>query len=437
MTPEQRREIAQNMDWDNYDYTAAEGANTSYPDFPQGPHSRPLWLSKHYNQTSNMRTCHVTDLNEIESGFQRRLMAQYGVPVEWTGGEQAEYLERLAKLDQAKATSPELHAQWMDYYGMVNEEHVEFMRERVTGEVGALTRAYAQQEIDNKMEGVKQEQAARAKDMQATGELAPFMGVALEPWAQAQAAITSGATLAAILPSLGIDEATWQAVSAEWNARMSRDTTTTIATAYGQAFTAGAGQFGAAGQATAEAMNPAGSTDASQAPVPFERWIEITVAQQAGSQRGEDPAAVLARFGISSADWGTIGGWWSHHFNAHAIEMMPDYERWTAHFEQQYGVGHGDGLTTDDREEKTIAEVIQMAASGRAPELVAFLRGRFPDDAHDNDAIDWWLDKACDKCEETGDKNTAFQLLHARYPLQEDEDDPVDEWVQSEMESLF
>lgn len=302
----------------------------------------------------------------------------------------------------------------------------------------AANKRAAQNLIDQKMEEQKQAQAQRAGAMRESGELAPFMGVSLESWAQAQAAITSGTSLEQILPSLGIDAGTWQQVSAEWNARMSRDTTATIATVYGQAFTgAGAGQFGAAGQATAGAMNPGGSVGGSEPPVPFEKWIEITVAQQAGTEKGEDPSAVLARFGITPADWGTIGGWWGQHFNANAMQMMDDYNRWTAHFERQYGVGHGDGLTSDEREEQTLATILDMARGGKAQQLVAFLKEKFPDDADDNDALDWWLDKACDMCGESGDQATAKQLLYVRYPLQEDEDDPMEEWVASSMEMLF
>ena len=444
MTPEQRREqgkyLISNIDWNTYDYTVAEGADMTFPDFPEGEtvNTRPVWLSKHYNNTSNMATCHVTDLNDIPGGFARRLMAQYGVPVEWTGGEESEYLARIEKLDQAKAAGAELFAQWLSYYGIVNEEHLEWMRERVTGEVGSVTRAAAQSMLDNKMEEQKQMQAARADGMRETGELAPFMGVALEDWARCQAGLASGATLEQILPSLGVDEATWQAVSAEWNARMARDTTVTIATVYGQAFTgAGAGQFGASGQAAAGAMNPGGSVAGSEAPVPFERWIEITVAQGAGADQGKDPTAVLAAFGISPAEWGTIGAWWGQKFNANAMEMMEEYNKWTAHYEAQYGVGHADGLTSDEREEQVIAHILEMARTGQAAQIVAFLKEKFPDDADDMDALDWWVDKACDLCGEQGDRSTAAQLLPVRYGLQEDEEDPMHEWVESEMESLF
>ncbi len=442
MSPDERRaqarQMAQSMDWHSYDYTTAPGADMSFPDFGPNDPPRPVWLSKHYNTTSRMNVCHVADLNDIEQGIARRLMALYGVPVEWTGHEDAEYLDRLEKLDRAKATSPEIFAQWLDHFGLLNEEHMEWMRERVTGKAGALSNMIAQGMIDQKIEEQKQAHAQRAADMRESGDLAPFMGIALEQWAQAQAAIASGAQLPQILAGLGIDEATWQQVSAEWNARMARDTTTTIATVYGQAFTgAGAGQFGAAGQAAAAAMNPGGSVDGSQEPVPFERWIEITVAQDAGAQQGKDPAAVLAEFGITPAEWGTIGAWWGQKFNANAMAMMDDYNKWTAHFQQKYGVGHADGMTDDEREDAVVAQIIQMGQSGQAGSIIGFLKQKFPDDADDMDALDWWVDKACDKCGEAGDRATAQQLLPVRYQLQEDEDDPMDEWVASEMESLF
>lgn len=444
MTPEERRakarQMAQSMDWHSYDYTKAEGADMTFPDFKPGDPPRPVWLSKHYNSTSQMNVCHVADLNDIEQGILRRLMAVYGIPVAWDADHgEAELLERLENLDRAKATSPEIFAQWLDHYGLLNEEHMEWMRERVTGKAGALTNMIAQSMLDQKMEEQKQAHAQRAEAMRGEGgDLEPFMGVALESWAQAQAAITSGTPLAQILAGLGIDETTWQQVSAEWNARMARDTTTTIATVYGQAFTgAGAGQFGAAGQAAAAAMDPGGSVDGAQEPVPFERWIEITVAQEAGSQQGKDPTAVLAEFGITPADWGTIGAFWGQKFNSNAMAMMEDYNKWTAHFQQKYGVGHADGMTDDEREDAIVAEIIAMGKSGQAGNIIAFLKQKFPDDADDMDALDWWVDKACDKCGEDGDRATAQQLLPVRYQLQEDEDDPMDEWIASAMDMLF
>ena len=57
--------------------------------------------------------------------------------------------------------------------------------------------------------------------------------------------------------------------------------------------------------------------------------------------------------------------------------------------------------------------------------------------ADDNDSMDWWIDKACDMCEESGDRTRAQQLLPIRYQLREDKETPLNEWVASQMELLF
>ena len=62
-----------------------------------------------------------------------------------------------------------------------------------------------------------------------------------------------------------------------------------------------------------------------------------------------------------------------------------------------------------------------MAGAGQAAQILPFLKDYFPDDAEDNDALDWWFDKACDMCGESGDRARAEALLPIRYQLQEDE----------------
>ena len=78
----------------------------------------------------------------------------------------------------------------------------------------------------------------RAENM-AFGELAPVDGVSVEAWARMQAALAQGADLQGLLVNAGIDQPTWERVSAEWIKRMESDTSMTIATVYGQAFSAG------------------------------------------------------------------------------------------------------------------------------------------------------------------------------------------------------
>ena len=170
------------------------------------------------------------------------------------------------------------------------------------------------------------------------GELAPFKGVSMETWAAANARIAQGQPMDKVLADLRIERPLWDEVSAEWNARMARDTTLTIATVYGQAFTgAGQGQFGAAGQAVAASMEAgSGKTVEGEDPISFEDWIKIQCHMTAASALGVDANAVLAHYKMTAADWGTVGGYWSRKFNANAMEYFDRYNTLTAKYTQEF-----------------------------------------------------------------------------------------------------
>jgi hypothetical protein len=197
-----------------------------------------------------------------------------------------------------------------------------------------------------------QDQMMNQMQERAEGELAsefePVEGIGLEEWAQCQAHVASGGSIEEVCEALGVDQAQWDRISAEWNARMSRDTTATIATAYGKAFSgAGAGQYGDAGQDAAQAMQAGGDVE-GEAPIPFERFVEIEQAQAAASERGEDVSAVLESYGMSPMDWGTVGGWWSQYIARHAMENNQElFHRYTE-LQQQYAAQFGVGQDTDD-----------------------------------------------------------------------------------------
>jgi len=172
-----------------------------------------------------------------------------------------------------------------------------------------------------------------------SAELEPVEGLSLEHWAWGAATLAQGGTVDQVLQQLQIDQAKWDRVSAEWNARMSRDTTATIATEYSKYFSGSAGgQFADAGQQAAAAMGQAGAEVGGDEPYPFEKWIEITVAMDKRTELGEDPAQILASFGMTAAEWGVSGGWWSQKFHAHAYDqqMLERYNQLTAHYETQY-----------------------------------------------------------------------------------------------------
>lgn len=232
-------------------------------------------------------------------------------------------------------------------YGIRDEQHFYqvtssmeryFISEDAEGRYGGLD-GIMQLKIDASQESVREEQQARIE-----GELAsdfePVHGISLQQWAVAQAQIAQGAEPGPVVEQLGIDDATWQAVSAEWNDRMSRDTTATIATEYGKAFAGGgAGQFGAAGEAAAEAME-SGGDPAGDPPISIEQWVEIEVAQSVGYEQGRDAAEILAGFGMTPADWGMASAWWSQYFARHAMEnggaLHQHYSQLREHYEAHY-----------------------------------------------------------------------------------------------------
>ncbi|MEM6994044.1 MAG: DUF6620 family protein [Myxococcota bacterium] len=189
------------------------------------------------------------------------------------------------------------------------------------------------------------EMQARAQG-ELAGELEPVEGISLEQWAHAQAGVASGGDVAQIIAGLGIDQAHWDRVSAEWNARMSRDTTATIATEYGKAFsTAGQGQYAGAAAETADALNPGGDVG-DQEPVPLDRYVEIMVAQSAAADQGRDANEVLAQFGMNAMEWGQIGGWWGQKIARHGMEneqaLLNEFNAAQAKWEAHYGVGDAD-----------------------------------------------------------------------------------------------
>jgi hypothetical protein len=125
-------------------------------------------------------------------------------------------------------------------------------------------------------------------------------------------------------------------------AKMSKDTTATIATVYGRAFSSqGAGQYGAAGAAGAAAMQATGQagvlhTAGGAEPVSFERYCEIQGAQTAWSKTGRDVNAMLQQaFKMNALDWSNMSSYWMTKMMAD-MNLMGRYTQLTAQYEQKY-----------------------------------------------------------------------------------------------------
>ena len=190
-------------------------------------------------------------------------------------------------------------------------------------------------DLHSRMTGIARERMMRERAGAMTGQgggglLDPVEGVTLEQWAQMQAALAGGADVDQLIAQARMDRPRWDRVSAEWMQRMSTDTTFTITTAYGNAFTGAAqGQYGAqAARATAAGVGG----DLGGEPISFERFVEIQEAMSAGTRRGQDPAAVLAHFGMSALDWSNVGMFWSKRMQQEAMK----YHELFTHYSELY-----------------------------------------------------------------------------------------------------
>lgn len=187
--------------------------------------------------------------------------------------------------------------------------------------------------------------------------LAPVEGVSLEQYGELVAQSAAGldqAQFAQLLAGKGLDLATWERVNAGWMDKMSKDTTGTIASVYGKAFQgAGSGAFGAAGAASAASQGAMGgfSGDAASgdAPIPFEKLVEIQGAMSAWSESGQDVNAMMDQaFGISALDWSNMSMWWMTQMQSD-FTLMARYndesEQWKDRYLADSGVGNDDDIS--------------------------------------------------------------------------------------------
>ncbi len=161
--------------------------------------------------------------------------------------------------------------------------------------------------------------------------LAPVDGVTVELYAQIAARMAMGGMnqqqMMQLLAQHGLDYATWDKAQKVWTDRMSKDTTATIATIYGQAFqNAGQGQYGAAGQAAA-ATGYDGTAAKGKEPIPFEKLCEIQGAMTAWSNTGQDVNALLKKqFNMTAMDWSNASTWWMSQMTAN-VSMFDQYNQ--------------------------------------------------------------------------------------------------------------
>lgn len=208
------------------------------------------------------------------------------------------------------------------------------------GDVNDIMHVKMKATQDYMMKGMQAQMAPGGK---LAGEVEPVEGVSLEVWAEQMVRVANGATIDDVCKNVGCDKAKWDRVSAEWNARMSRDTTATIATAYGNAFTKAQAKPGVSNSPYAAAAQNPGKGDM---PMPFERYVEIMEAQNALTKQGQDAQAVLKKLGITVMDWSNLGAWFSAYISENAMRndgaVHKEFTRLSEKYKAKYATAKSD-----------------------------------------------------------------------------------------------
>lgn len=203
-------------------------------------------------------------------------------------------------------------------YGIRDRLHWQTVRDSV---YSVLARKYgsfeevSQREMNWRQGQMQQHMTGQVARAAASGELAPVEGISLEKWAAINAAIVGGANHEDLLRGQGIDQARWDRINAEWNARMARDTTFAVAKVYGEAFQNASKGRWANEVREANAARAANRDLGCQLPMSYEQYYDLLLQQAYASKQGKDPIESLRAAGLTVIDWtdlGTIMGYAFH-----------------------------------------------------------------------------------------------------------------------------
>jgi hypothetical protein len=166
----------------------------------------------------------------------------------------------------------------------------------------------------------------------AGGLLEPVEGITCEDWAMVNAKIASGGAVEESIKLIGVDLAKWDRVNKEWETRMSNDISGTLSNVYAKAFT------------TSASGNLGGKDQINEQNFPYEKYVEIFVAQEKLNAQGKDAQSILASFGLSVVDWSTASAFWFQKFHENTEKYFYEEQRLRKIFEEKYKAGsiHGD-----------------------------------------------------------------------------------------------
>ncbi len=229
--------------------------------------------------------------------------------------------ESRARIMQERGIRDRLH--WQDVRGSMYH----FLSQRY-GSFDAVMQAETNWRTGQMQRAMQGNVAAKA----ASGELNPVEGISLAQWAAFNAGIVAGMNPDELLKANGIKPDRWERVSAEWNARMARDTTFAIATEYGAAFQkASTGKYGDYAR-EANAARAANRDMTLAPPLTFDQYFDVLYAQDYGTRAGQDPQAVLKSMGLTVIDWTDLGAYMGYyimrnHARLFKSEITPAMER--------------------------------------------------------------------------------------------------------------
>jgi hypothetical protein len=210
----------------------------------------------------------------------------------------------------------ESRAEIMATYGIRDRRHWQDVRDAcyqvLAQKYGSFEEA-SQREMNYRQKISTQYMGNQIAAKAATGEMAPVEGISLESWAATNAALVSGTNLADLLRGQGVTQAAWDKASAEWNARMSRDTTFAIAQVYGAAFqNASKGKYG---DLAREATSARAENRDLKLPLPMtiEQYFELVCENSIACRQGTDPQAALKALGLTVVDWTDLGVFMGYH----------------------------------------------------------------------------------------------------------------------------
>ncbi len=320
------------MDWHSYDYSTWPCADLSFQNL-DASENHDVWPFK-----PNLNEPHWVDLNnQFPVGIRR-----YGYVHKFEMPEQVRELSHgdasniLNEIKNSKGDNDEAFNNQIQEYGFSNEEHFLWGI--------ALLDDAQEKAYDAADDFLKEQQAKLNAQMnshieaaEAGGLLDPISGIDMETWAAANAKIAGGMDLEEVLQVVGTEKPIWDEVSAEWNARMSQDTTFAIAKVYGDAFTnsnIGKFSFKETNEESGAETNTANS-GLTNVMEDFELYVKIMCHQNMGATQGKDAASILQEYGLSVNDWSSVGAHWTPKMATDtrmALKMGELMEKYNAEF---------------------------------------------------------------------------------------------------------